>query len=126
MDEHRYYGVDVKVQRAPHVEREEELSDDQLQSLWDCAAEDFWRSLTENAQDQLGVETVYSEGRGGGWAVPEPHIDPEEEPKRFEQFRQMAEQERDFYSGTVFPNLVRDELAELDAQRERNITRGYN
>lgn len=50
------------------------LDDETRQTWWDCACQDGWERLTERARELWGPSaTVYSEGRSGGWAVPEPN-----------------------------------------------------
>lgn len=116
MDDHRYYGVDVKVQKAPEIEgMRDKLTDSELEAVWDGCAEDFWRTLEADAQMQIGVEQVEAEGRSGGWAVPYPHIDPEEESTRFKEFENLCDLALAHFLETVWPEAVKEAIANKEA-----------
>ena len=119
MDDHREFGVNVKVYDWPRTVAERHLSDETLSEIATGCISDFWMAVDNGAQDQFGVE-VAQEGRMGGWAVPMPIIDPIEQPTRFAAFREFIESERDYYLAQ-FPERVK-----AVAYDESNIVRGEN
>ena len=127
MDEHRRYGVDVKVQKAPEIEgAREALGDEAYGAIWDGLCEDFWRSVNdplrlrgEGQAFGFNVERIYQEGRSGGWAVPEPKIDPEDQAEQFAAFRKWIAGEVEYWVGDLWPERVREAMAEK-AAREAN------
>ena len=49
------------------------------------------RISDEAAAAGIGVESVYRDGRSGGWAVPEPVIDPRTDGIRFKEFENLCD-----------------------------------
>jgi hypothetical protein len=67
---HHGYAVNVKDHGLYNVERGP-LTDEQVEAIYQAYVADFWDAAHWVAQDH-GFDRVYSEGRMGGWAVPDP------------------------------------------------------
>lgn len=67
---HHGFAVNVKDHSRYDLNRGS-LSDDDVQAIYDRAAEDFWL-LVQDVGTEHGFTEVYSEGRMAGWAVPHP------------------------------------------------------
>lgn len=118
MEDYRHYGVDVKVHMAPIVPGEDKLTEAQLEVEYERCQMAFWDILRETACEQLGVAGVYAEGRSGGWAVPHPHIDPEEEAARFREFENLCDLTLSDILENAWPEAVKQAVAEKEAAIE--------
>lgn len=119
-DDHRLYGVNVKVYNLPTIEREDELGDDRLQVIWDSCCEDFWMAVDSQSQERFGSE-VYAEGRMGGWAVPVPNL----HGAAWGAFVALIQDEKKYYT-EQYIERVQEALKELDERRQNALVLGDN
>lgn len=66
-----HHGYAVNVKSNGRYDYSDALPDEEAWALWDEIAEDFWQAA-ETIASTHGFATVYSEGRMGGWCVPQP------------------------------------------------------
>jgi hypothetical protein len=66
-----HHGYAVNVKSHGRYDYSDALSDTEAQAVWDREAESFWHDAELVAQEH-GFRDVYSEGRMGGWCVPQP------------------------------------------------------
>jgi hypothetical protein len=76
---HHGYAVNVKDHHAyahepATADAIELLGEDETQAIYEQHQEVFWEDAAAIARDH-GFDTVYSEGRSGGWLVPDPQPD---------------------------------------------------
>jgi hypothetical protein len=88
---HHGYAVNVK-DRALYGDHSP-LSDDDAQMIWERAAEGFWADA-ELLATEHGFQTVYGEGRMGGWCVPQPQPSGDADERELAEW--MAERFRPF------------------------------
>lgn len=101
---HHGYAVNVKDYGRYDVDHGP-LTDEEVDSIYQCYVEDFWDAAREIAQS-YGVENVYGEGRSSGWLTPQP------QPK-FDDLVSAARWMRD-----IFRPLERDVLEVMEEIRE--------
>ena len=87
-------------------------TEQQRESAWEFMIADWWEEATEIAKEH-GYSAVFSEGRSGGWLVPEltsgyPSAEDRAEVKRFLKFRKAIEQHL-----TYAPELYRMILTDM-------------
>jgi hypothetical protein len=105
-----HHGYAVNVKSHGRYDYSDALGDMEAQAVWDEVAERFWDDAELVAQEH-GFRGVYSEGRMGGWCVPQPqpHAD------------DMWEHELEAWVRDRFRPFERDILALL-AEAEQDAT----
>jgi hypothetical protein len=65
------YRIDVKDRLTYWNMERDNLDDDEVEFIYEMCRQYFWDDARVVARN-MGYDDVYSEGRSGGWLVPEP------------------------------------------------------
>jgi hypothetical protein len=107
---HHGYAVDVKDRKLywpDPLSQYENVTQTEIDALYEQRQADFWEQAAEIAREH-GFRDVYSEGRMGGYAVPQPQPATDD----------LYPYELDAWVSERFRPFERDILALLDACRE--------
>jgi hypothetical protein len=71
-----HHGYAVNVKSHGRYDYSDALTWEEAEAVWSWEAERFWDEAEEIAREH-GFRGVYSEGRSGGWCVPQPQPSPD-------------------------------------------------